>query len=252
MSSFECCQLSCCSQTVSARSSAYGIQPIWPSEYASFSFGNSMSLPENSQSASDAIELLNASVPPTPAGASGDAFGFVDDEPMCMQSVTPVSLQTGRPGPSRRCGCSAASRWCGSSLKQIARTPRSALRRISSTARSTSHSGMRQSGMFTPPDGSHHSSTIQSLYALHAREPEVLVLGLVERLAAEAREGRERQRAVAPVEREVLDPRVAVVAAGAHARRRSPRSSPSSMRSNSRRRRPGVASCGIATNFLCT
>ena len=44
-----------------------------PREYASFSFGNSMSLPEKSQSASDAIELLNASVPPTPPGASGDA-----------------------------------------------------------------------------------------------------------------------------------------------------------------------------------
>ena len=53
-----------------------------------------MSLPENSQSASDAIELLNASVPPTPPGASGDAAGFVDDEPMCMHSVTPVSLHT--------------------------------------------------------------------------------------------------------------------------------------------------------------
>src|SRR5689334_25316261 len=93
MRSFECCQLSCCSHTVSARSSAYGIQPIWPSLYASFSLGNWMSLPEKSQSASDAIELLNASVPPTPPGASGEAAGFVDDEPMGMQSVTPVSLQ---------------------------------------------------------------------------------------------------------------------------------------------------------------
>ncbi len=54
-------------------------------------------------------------------------------------------------------------RWWGSSLKQMARTPRSALRWVSSAASSTSHSGMRQSGMFTPPDGSHHSSTIQSL-----------------------------------------------------------------------------------------
>src|SRR3954468_18004995 len=75
MRSFECCQLSWCSHTVSARSSAYGIQPIWPSEYASFSFGNWMSLPENSQSASDAIELLKASVPPTPPGASGGGAG---------------------------------------------------------------------------------------------------------------------------------------------------------------------------------
>src|SRR6266576_5780318 len=98
MRSLECCQLSCWSHTVSARSSAYGIQPIWPSEYASLSFGNWMSLPENSQSASDAIELLNASVPPTPPGASGDAAGFVDEEPMCMHSVTPLSLHTCRSG----------------------------------------------------------------------------------------------------------------------------------------------------------
>src|SRR5690242_17021937 len=121
MSSFECCQLSCCSHTVSARSSAYGIQPIWPSLYASFSFGNSMSLPENGQSASDAIELLNASVPPTPPGASGDADGFVDDEPMCMQSVTPESLQTWNSLSHPPEWIVGSFRWWGSSLKQIAR-----------------------------------------------------------------------------------------------------------------------------------
>ena len=155
---------------MSARSSAYGIQPIWPSEYASFSFGNWISLPENSQSASDAIELLNASVPPTPPGASGDAAGLVDDEPMCMHSVTPVSLHTWNTGSQSPVWMLGSSRWCGSSLKQNARTPRSALRWISAAASSTSHSGMMQSGMLMPPDGSHHSSTIQSLYALtHAR-----------------------------------------------------------------------------------
>src|SRR5438034_1613324 len=98
MRSFECCHASCLSHTVSARSSAYGIQPIWPSEYASFNFGNSMSLAENNQSARLAIELLNASVPPTPPGASGDAAGLVDDDPMCMQRVTPVSLHTRKTG----------------------------------------------------------------------------------------------------------------------------------------------------------
>src|SRR5215471_929250 len=126
MRSFECCQLSCCSHTVSARSSAYGIQPIWPSEYASFSFGNSMSFPENSQSASDAIELLNASVPPTPPGASGDAAGLVDDEPMCMHNVTPVSLQTWSIGSQPPEWIVGRPRWWGSSLKQIARQPWSA------------------------------------------------------------------------------------------------------------------------------
>ncbi len=48
-----------------------------------------MSLPENSQSAIDAMALLNASVPPTPPGASGEADGLVDDDPMCMHRVTP-------------------------------------------------------------------------------------------------------------------------------------------------------------------
>ena len=51
----------------------------------------------------------------------------------------------------------------GSSEKQTARTPRAALRWISLTASSTSQSGMMQSGMLTPIEGSHHSSTIQSL-----------------------------------------------------------------------------------------
>src|SRR4051812_12163983 len=163
MRSFECCQLSCCSHTVSARSSAYGIQPIWPSEYASFSFGNWMSFAENSQSARLAIELLNASVPPTPPGASGDAAGFVDDEPMCMHSVTPVSLHTWNIGSHSPEWIVGSLRWCGSSLKQIARQPLSATRCTSCAASCTSHSGMRHNGMFRPPDGPHHSSIIQSL-----------------------------------------------------------------------------------------
>ena len=133
-----------------------------------------MSLPENSQSASDAIELLNASVPPTPPGASGDAPGFVDDEPMCMHSVTPVSLQTWNTGSHSPLWIVGSLRWWGSSLKQNARTPRSALRWISCAASSTSHSGMMHSGMLQPPDGSHHSSTIQSLYAWTHASPSSL------------------------------------------------------------------------------
>ena len=49
-----------------------------------------------------------------------------------------------------------------------------------------------------------------------AGQAEVEVLALHERLPAEARERRERQRAVHPVRGEVLDARVAVVAARAH------------------------------------
>src|SRR3954464_15894817 len=56
-------------------------------------------------------------------------------------------------------------RRAGSSEKHNARTPAAALRSISLTASSTSHNGMIISGMLMPIDGSHHSSTIQSLYA---------------------------------------------------------------------------------------
>ena len=89
----------------------------------------------------------------------------------------------------------------GISLKAMARTPRSALRLVSAAASSASHSGMMHSGMLTPPDGAHHSSTIQSLFAFTQARPELLVLALVEGLAAEAGEGRERERAVGVVER---------------------------------------------------
>ena len=114
---------------------------------------------------------MNASVPPTPPGASGDAAGFVDDDPMCMHNVTPVSLHACRTGSHPPLWIVGRFRWCGSSLKQKARTPRAALRRISAAASCTSQSGMMHSGMFMPLDGPHHSSTIQSLYALTHASP---------------------------------------------------------------------------------
>ena len=54
-------------------------------------------------------------------------------------------------------------RYVGISLNVTARTPRAALRWISATARSMSHSGIRHSGISRPPLSPHHSSTIQSL-----------------------------------------------------------------------------------------
>ena len=51
---------------------------------------------------------------------------------------------------------------------------------------------------------------------LHAREAELLVGALHEGLAAEAREGRKRQRAVDPRERQVVDARLGLVATGPH------------------------------------
>src|ERR1700704_3295194 len=99
-----------------------------------------MSFAEKSQSASEAMELLNASVPPTPPGASGDAAGFVDDDPMCMHSVTPLSLQTWNIGSHAPEWIVGSFKWWGSSLKQIARQPLSAMRCTSLDASSTSQS----------------------------------------------------------------------------------------------------------------
>ena len=91
-----------------------------------------------------------------------------------MHNVTPVSLHTWNTGSHPPLWIVGSFKWCGSSLKQNARTPRSALRWISAAASSTSHNGMMHSGMFMPPDGSHHSSTIQSLYALTHASPSSL------------------------------------------------------------------------------
>ena len=49
-------------------------------------------------SAGNPIELLNAIVAPTPAGASGDEAGSVDDDPTCMHTVVPVSAATANIG----------------------------------------------------------------------------------------------------------------------------------------------------------
>ena len=83
---------------MSARSSAYGIQPIWPSEYASFNSGKRTSTPENKKSASDAIELLNDSMMSVEGGASGEAAGIFDDDPMCMHSAVRVSWHIANSG----------------------------------------------------------------------------------------------------------------------------------------------------------
>src|SRR5262245_42909593 len=102
-------------------------------------------------------------MPPTPGGASFDEKGSLDEEPTCMHTVVPVSLHAANIGSQWPVWMLGRSRRVGNSEKHTARTPRAALRSISFTASSTSHSGMMQSGMLTPMDGSHHSSTIQSL-----------------------------------------------------------------------------------------
>ena len=104
----------------------------------------------------------------------------------------------------------------GSSEKQNARTPRSALRRISADreldvperheAQRQVHPARRLTPLLDHP----------VVVGLDAGERELLVAGLVERLPTEARERGERKRPVDPVELEVGNPRVALVAAGTH------------------------------------
>ena len=109
------------------------------------------------------MELLNPTMLPTPAGASRDENGSLDDDPTCMHTVVPVSAHAANIGSQWPVWMLGRSRRVGSSEKHTALTPRAALRSISATASPTSHSGMMQQGMLIPIDGSHHSSTIQSL-----------------------------------------------------------------------------------------
>ena len=180
--------------------------------------GNRTSTPENRKSVSDAIALPKLSVAATAAGASADVAGICDDDPMCMQTTVLGLLRTRRrTGPSRRSGCDGRPRCGGISLKHTARTPRAALRRTSAAASSASHSGMMHSGIRRPPRVAAPLLDHPVVVRVHARERELAVLGLEERLAAEAREGREAQRRLDVVERPCRRARAfGLVAAGAH------------------------------------
>src|SRR5687768_4992577 len=122
-----------------------------------------MNTPENKKSVSEANELLNDSVALTAAGASGDAAGIFDDEPMCMHTVVWVSSQAAKNGSHAPLWMLGKPRCVGISLKHTAWHPRAALRRTSAAARSASHSGMICNGSRRPPLSPHHSSTIQLL-----------------------------------------------------------------------------------------
>src|SRR5262245_4011710 len=155
----------CSRHTSSARSSTYGSQPIWPSEYASFSVGKRTSTPENKKSESDAIALLKLSVAATATGASGDVAGICDDEPMCMQTTVAVSWQAAKRGSHSPLWIDGSPSFGGISLKHIACTPRAAFLLTSSASSVPSHNGTMTRGIKRPSLSPHHSSTIQSLYA---------------------------------------------------------------------------------------
>ena len=100
---------------------------------------------------------------PTPPGASLDEAGSDDDDPTCMHTVVPVASHAANIGSQCPVWMLGRFRRVGNSEKHTARTPRAALRSISFAASCVSQSGMMQHGMLIPIDGSHHSSTIQSL-----------------------------------------------------------------------------------------
>src|SRR3954452_20732868 len=161
----------CSSHTSSARSSTYGIQPIWPSLYASLMDGWRTSTPENRKSLIDDIALPKLNVAATAGGASADVNGICDDDPMCMQISVSVSAHASKNG-SQYPECSVGSpSLAGISENATACTPRAALWRTSAAASSTSHSGTMHSGISRPPESPHHSSTIQSLYARTHAQP---------------------------------------------------------------------------------
>src|ERR1700730_8057836 len=115
----------------------------------------------------DIAAFMYVRVELTPAGASGDVDGIFDDEPMCMHTTVSVSAQAAKNGsqyPSES-WTEGRPRNGGISVKHTACPPRPALRRTSAAASRASQSGISGSGISRPPDGPHHSSNIQSLYA---------------------------------------------------------------------------------------
>src|SRR3954451_6208311 len=128
---FVCAQPWLSSQTWSTRWSAYGIQPIWLSAYMSCSEGCRTSTPDMRKSISDDIALPKARVALTDGGASGEAAGIFEDEPMCIATTVRLSAQAAKNGSQYPVWIVGSPRWYGSSLKHTACTPRAALRRTS-------------------------------------------------------------------------------------------------------------------------
>ena len=113
MISLECCHASCWSHTMSARSRACRIQSdLTLFEYASFQLGESCraSAPLNNQSASDAIELLNWSMPRRP-GSVRRRLRVASTTIQCARtSVTPVSLHTAVNSTGSQCSVCECAR----------------------------------------------------------------------------------------------------------------------------------------------
>ena len=150
--------------------------------------GKRTSTPDMRKSISDASRCRTRAWRSTDGGASGDVAGICDDEPMCMQTTVPVLGARGE----ERVPVAGVDRRQPEVVRDLAEatacTPRAALRRTSSTASSTSHSGMSAERDQPPARVAAPLLDHPVVVRLDAGEPELLVVALGERLAAEARE----------------------------------------------------------------
>ena len=76
----------------------YGIQPIWPSEYASFRFGRLHEHTGEQEVGQRRHRVAEAQRRLHRGGASGDVAGICDDEPMCMHTTVCVSSHAAKNG----------------------------------------------------------------------------------------------------------------------------------------------------------
>ena len=100
----------------------------------------------------------------------------------------------GTPGPRSRCGSTAGRAWSGSRRRRSTWRRRAAVRSISAAAAAGSHSGMIIIGMKRPGKSPASSSRMKSFQARTQASADLLVLRLVEDLAAVAGERGEQHR----------------------------------------------------------
>src|SRR5579863_792338 len=80
------------------RSRKYGIQPIPPSDNATFRSGNFRSTGEKSRSAAHWMMFTGWSPMSTSMGASGAVTTREDDDPMCRHTIVPSSEHAAQKG----------------------------------------------------------------------------------------------------------------------------------------------------------
>ena len=167
-----------------------------------------------------------------------------------MQITVPVSSHAATNGSQwRSASCTDGSprlrRQLGEAHRRARHAPRCAGPRRPRAAGPTTGSGTAATAARREP--AHHSSTIQSLYACTHSSARSLSSRLEERLPAEARERREAQRRLDPVEVHVVEARTAAGSNRAASRRRSSaRPARLPARSPRTRDRPGVrATAGL-------